>query len=136
MTAADRSFSIAETDRLPQAFGFWSPVVVAKPGRHVFLSGMTARDPTGEVVGVGDYEAQTRQVCENLKAALEAAGGTLADIATVTVYVLDVSAFEVITRVRREYFPSPPPASTMVQVSRLLDAKCLIEITATAIIRD
>jgi enamine deaminase RidA (YjgF/YER057c/UK114 family) len=134
MTRTDRSFSVVETDRLPRAFGYWSPVVVTEPGRQVFISGMTARDPSGEVVGLGDYEAQTRQVCENIKAAIEAAGGTLADIAALMVFVLDVSAFEAITRVRREYFPSPPPTSTMVQVPRLLDEKCLIEITATAVI--
>ena len=134
MAPSDRSVSAVQSDRLPRPFGFWSPVVVAPAGQLVFISGMTSRDPTGEVVGVGDYEAQTRQVCENLKAAIEAAGGTLADVATLTVFVLDVSAFEVITKVRREYFSAPPPASTMVQVSRLLDERCLIEINATAVV--
>jgi 2-iminobutanoate/2-iminopropanoate deaminase len=135
MTSADRGFSFPESDRLPRAFGFWSPVVVADPGKLVFISGMVSRDAAGEVVGVGDYEAQSRQVYENLKAAVEAAGGTLADIAALTVFVRDVGAFKTITRVRREYFPAPPPASTMVEVSRFIDERCLLEINAIAVLK-
>lgn len=114
--------------------GQWTPAMGCEAGRLLFISGMTARDASGEVVGVGDYRAQTRQVCENLKAAVEAAGGTLDDIMQVIVYTLDVGAFAAIHEVRREYFPKDPPASTMVQVSALVDPRLLIEISAIAVI--
>jgi 2-iminobutanoate/2-iminopropanoate deaminase len=114
--------------------GVWSPAIVCEPGRLLFISGMTARDGTGDIIGVGDYRAQTRQVCENLKAAIEAAGGTMADVARVDVFVLDIGQFDTIHAVRREYFPSEPPASTMVQVQRLVDKRMLIEINAIAVL--
>jgi hypothetical protein len=63
-------------------------------GRLVFISGMTARRPDGSIAGIGDIEAQTRQVCENLKAAIEAAGGTLDDICRLDVYVRDIGLLE------------------------------------------
>lgn len=111
--------------------GVWSPaVVVTQPGRLVFLSGFTARDSTGAIVGVGDIEAQTRQVCENLRKTITAAGGAMKDIVSVTVFVRDVKQFDVIHAVRREYFPSEPPASTMVEVTGLVDDRLLIEINA------
>jgi 2-iminobutanoate/2-iminopropanoate deaminase len=106
--------------------GVWSPATICEPGRLLFIS--------GKIVGEGDYRAQTRQVCENLKTAIEAAGGTMADIARVDVYVLDIDQFDTIHAVRREYFPSEPPASTMVQVQRLVDKRMLIEINAIAVL--
>lgn len=105
-------------------------------GRLLFISGMTARRPDGSITGVGDIEAQTRQVCENLKAAAEAAGGSLADICRVDVYVRNVEHFETIHKVRREYFKPPLPASTMVEVSKLVSPEYLIEISAIAVIPD
>lgn len=118
---------------LPAPFGVWSPAILCEGAKKtLFISGLTSRDPANAVVGEGDYEAQTRQVCENLKATVEAAGGTLADIVAVTVFVLDIEKFEIIHRVRRSYFPKDPPVSTMVQVSRLVDKRCLIEINAIA----
>lgn len=121
-------------DALAEPFGVWSPAVVAQPGPLLFVSGLTARTADGTVVGEGDIAAQTRQVCENLSATLRAAGGTLADVAAVCVYVVDVEQFDAIHRVRREFFPADPPASTMVEVSRLVDPRCLIEISATAVL--
>lgn len=120
---------------LPTPFGVWSPAILSEGGRRtLFISGLTARDPAGAVVGEGDYRAQTRQVCENLKAAVEAVDGSLKDIVSVTVYACDVEQFAAIHEVRREYFPSQPPASTMVQISRLVDKRCLIEINAIAVL--
>ena len=86
--------------------------------------------------GIGDIEAQTRQVCENLKAAAEAAGGSLADICRVDVYVRNIENFEIIHKVRREYFKAPLPASTMVEVAKLVSSDYLIEISAIAVIPD
>jgi len=105
-------------------------------GRMVFISGMTSKAADGSVVGVGDIEAQTRQMCENVKAAVEAAGGTMSDICRVDVYVKDMGGFDIIHRVRREYFPEPPPASTMVAVSGFTHPDYLIEMAAIAVIPD
>jgi 2-iminobutanoate/2-iminopropanoate deaminase len=120
---------------LAAPFGVWTPAIVTgPPGRLLFISGMVARLPDGSVVGEGDYAAQTRQVCENLKHAVVAAGGTLADIVQVVVFTLDIEQFATIHAMRREYFPEMPPASTMVEVSRLVDKRCLIEINAIAVL--
>lgn len=105
-------------------------------GRMLFISGMTARRADGSIAGIGDIEAQTRQVCENLKAAAEAAGGSLADICRVDVYVRNIENFEIIHKVRREYFKAPLPASTMVEVAKLVSSDYLIEISAIAVIPD
>lgn len=105
-------------------------------GRLVFISGMTARNADGGVTGVGDITAQTHQVCQNLRAAVEAAGGTLADIARVDVYVLEMAHFEAIHAVRRQYFTEGAPASTMVQVSGFVKSDYLIEINAIAVVED
>lgn len=103
-------------------------------GKIVFISGMTARRADGSIAGVGDIEVQTRQVCENLKAAAEAAGGNLADVCRVDVYVRNIEHFETIHKVRREYFKPPLPASTMVEVTKLVSPDYLIEISAIAVI--
>ena len=75
-------------------------------------------------------------MCENVKAAVEAAGGTMADICRVDVYVKDMKDFDTIHRVRRKYFPDPPPASTMVQISGFTHPDYLIEMSAIAVIPD
>ena len=103
-------------------------------GRIVFISGMTSKAADGTVVGVDGIEAQTRQMCENVKAAVEAAGGTMADICRVDVYIKDMAGFDIVHRVRREYFPDPPPASTMVAVSGFTHPDYLIEMSAIAVI--
>lgn len=113
---------------------FAQAITVEARGRLVFISGMTSKRSDGSVAGVGDLEAQTRQMCENVKAGVEAAGGTMADICRVDVYVKDMAGFDVIHRVRREYFPDPPPASTMVQVSGFTHPDYLIEMNAIAVI--
>jgi len=105
-------------------------------GRIVFVSGMTARGADGEVVGVGDVSAQTHQVCRNVKAAVEAAGGTLDDVARVDVYVRNMEDFDAIHAVRREYFTGVAPASTMVEVSKFTNKDYLIEMNAIAILAD
>jgi 2-iminobutanoate/2-iminopropanoate deaminase len=104
-------------------------------GQFVFISGMTARNAEGGITGVGDISAQTHQVCQNLQAAVEAAGGTLDDIARVDVFVRDIGDFEAIHAVRREYFRNGPPASTMVEVSGFVKPEYLIEINAIAVVR-
>lgn len=105
-------------------------------GQLVFISGMTARNVTGSVTGVGDVSAQTHQVCQNLKAAVEAAGGTLDDIARVDVYVRNMEDFAAIHAVREQYFTGDAPASTMVEVSKFVNKDYLIEINAIAVLAD
>lgn len=114
--------------------GHFSQATVAGPGRLVFISGMTARRPDGTIAGVGDITEQTHQVCRNLAAAVEAAGGTLEDIARVDVYVRDIGDFAAIHEVRRQYFTGTPPASTMVEVARFVHDDYLIEINAIAVL--
>jgi len=121
--------------KIRQPSGHFSQAVeIEAKGRLVFISGMTSRRADGTIAGLGDIEAQTRQVCENLKAAVEAAGGTMDDICRVDVYVRNMEHFDKIHKVRREYFGSPPPASTMVEVSKFTSPDYLIEISAIAVI--
>jgi reactive intermediate/imine deaminase len=115
---------------------FSQATAIEAKGRLVFVSGMTARRPDGSIAGVGDISAQTRQVCENIKAAVEAAGGTLDDVCRVDVYVRNMEHFEAIHKVRREYFNPPLPASTMVEVTKMTSPDYLIEINAIAVIAD
>lgn len=115
---------------------FSQATMVEARGRLVFISGMTARRLDGTIAGVGDIEAQTRQVCENLKAAVEETGGTMADICRVDVFVRNMEHFDTIHKVRREYFPAPAPASTMVEVCKMTSPDYLIEINAIAVIAD
>jgi len=113
---------------------FSQATTIEAKGRLVFISGMTARTQDGTVAGIGNVSAQTRQVCENLKAAVEAAGGTLSDICRVDVYVRNIEHFSAIHKVRSEYFANPLPASTMVEVAKMVSPDYLIEISAIAVI--
>ncbi|HLI11105.1 MAG TPA: RidA family protein [Alphaproteobacteria bacterium] len=123
------------TRTLREPMGHFSQATMIEArGKLVFISGMTARRPDGSIAGIGDIEAQTRQVCENLKNAVEAAGGTMADICRVDVYVRNIEQFDTIHKVRREYFPPPAPASTMVEVTKMVSPDYLIEINAIAVL--
>jgi 2-iminobutanoate/2-iminopropanoate deaminase len=123
------------SDRLRQPCGVFShATAIEATGRLVFISGMTSRRADGTIAGIGDIEAQTRQVCENIKAAVEAAGGTMDDICRVDVYIRNMEQFDAIHKVRREYFREPLPASTMVEVVKMTHPDYLIEINAIAVI--
>jgi reactive intermediate/imine deaminase len=115
---------------------FSQATMIEAKGRLVFISGMTARRLDGTVAGIGDISEQTRQVCENIKAAVEAAGGTLDDVCRVDVYVRNIEHFQAIHQVRSQYFKPPLPASTMVEVTKLVSPDYLIEINAIAVIAD
>jgi len=125
------------SDKLRQPSGVFShATAIEAKGRLVFISGMVARRLDGTMAGIGDIEAQTRQVCENLKAAVEAGGGTMDDICRVDVYIRNMEQFDATHRVRREYFREPLPASTMVEVTKMTSPDALIEINAIAVISD
>lgn len=124
------------TDKVREPMGHFSQAIsIDAKGKLVFISGMTARRPDGSIAGIGDIEAQTRQVCENIKSAVEAAGGTLDDVCRVDVYVRNIEHFDKIHNVRREYFKAPPPASTMVEVTKMVSPEYLIEINAIAVVQ-
>jgi reactive intermediate/imine deaminase len=124
------------TDNVREPMGHFSQAIeIDAKGKLVFISGMTARRADGTIAAIGDIEGQTRQVCENIKAAVEAAGGTLDDVCRVDVYVRNIEHFEKIHKVRREYFKSPAPASTMVEVTKMVSPDYLIEINAIALVQ-
>ncbi|MBR1177215.1 RidA family protein [Bradyrhizobium sp. KB893862 SZCCT0404] len=123
------------SDKLRKPNGHFSQATtIEASGKLVFVSGMTARRPDGSIAGIGDVSEQTRQVCENVKAAVEAAGGTLADVVRVDVYVRNMEHFDAIHAVRREYFKPPLPASTMVEITKMTSPDYLIEINAIAVL--
>ncbi len=105
-----------QTDRAPQAIGPYSQGIQAGP--FVFVSGQIPLTPSGERVA-GGIEAQTRQVLENLKAVLEAAGSGLDRVVKVTAYLADMNDFEAFNRVYGEFFKEPYPARAVVEVARL-----------------
>ena len=107
---------------------------VVRAGRIVFVSGCVATDGQGRVVGGNDIVAQTRQVHENIKRCLTAAGATFGDICKVTVFLRNINDREKVNTVRKEYFGAHRPASTLVEISRLVRDDYLIEIEATAVI--
>lgn len=108
----------------------YTHVVAPQRGRLVFIAGQVAADKSGTVVGKGDFKAQTKQVFDNLKAAVEAAGGTMADVAKINVYVTDLSQIAAMREIRQQFFTSNPPASTLIQVVSLARPEYLIEIEA------
>ena len=107
---------------------------VVRAGRLVFVSGCVATDAEGRTVGGGDVVAQARQVHENLKTCLAAAGATFADVCKVTVFLKDVADREKVNIARREYFGPHRPASTLVQIARLVRDDLLVEIEAIAVL--
>jgi len=111
----------------------YSHVVAVEGKRMVFVAGQLARDRAGNVVGKGDMRAQIRQVGENIKAALAAAGATLADIVKTNTYVTDIEEFFKHTDVRMEYFGALP-TSTTVEVRRLAHPDLLVEVEVIAVV--
>ena len=119
---------------LAAPFGPYSHVTVASPGKLVFCAGAIAVDAEGNVVGVGDIEAQTRQVMENLKVALASAGATFDDVVKITTWVTDATLFGKLAPVRAEYLREPYPASALLEVKGLMWPELLVEIEALAVV--
>ena len=119
---------------LSQPLGIYSEAVQVKGDDLLFISGITARDPKGDIVGKGNMKRQTEQVLENMKRILDSVGATFDNIVKVTVFVTDLSHFKEIHEVRAKYFKKDYPASTLVQVSRLVHEDMLIEIEAIAVL--
>lgn len=119
----------------PMRGGAYSSGVEAPSGRTVYVSGQVAFDAEGKVIGEGDIKAQTETVLEHVKTVVEEAGGGMEDIVKVTVFITNMGLYDQIHEVRRRYFEEPFPASSMVEVSALIDPRLLIEIEAVAIIQ-
>jgi reactive intermediate/imine deaminase len=127
--------AVVQSDKLSKPIGVFSQAIkVPASGQLIFVSGLTSRDTTGALVGRGDVRAQTRKILENLRAVLAEAGATLEDVVKVTVFIRNMDRdFRAIHEARAEFFQRNPPASTMVEVSRLVDPDHLIEIEAIAV---
>ena len=109
--------SIIQTDAAPQAIGTYSQAV--KVGNTVYLSGQIPLDPTTMQLVQGDIKVQVRRVFDNLKAVCEAAGGSLADIAKLNIFLIDLGNFAAVNEVMATYFQQPYPARAAIGVASL-----------------
>lgn len=132
--SSEDNFQLLIPETMPKSVGY-SQVAAVTSGKIVFISGQVALDKSGNVVGKDDFRAQVQQVFENLKAAVEAAGGDFSDVVKLNSYFLDFSRLQEFREVRDKYINlKSPPASTAVQVSRLFRPEFLVEIEAVAVV--
>lgn len=107
-----------------------------RAGSQVHVSGTTATDDAGDVVGEGDPYEQTMQALSNVESALEAADAGLEDVVRTRLFVVDIDDWEAVGDAHAEYFDDVRPATSMVEVSRLIDPALLVEIEAVAVVDD
>ena len=114
----------------------WESIVgysrAVKVGERIYVTGTTATNENSEIVGIGDAYAQTVQAIKNIEKALQALGATLKNVVRTRMFVTDISRWEEYGRAHGEYFREIMPATSMIEVSRLIDLQMLIEIEVDA----
>ena len=125
---------ILGTEEVAATDGTWAQCT--RRGNLIFISGQVALDSKDNLVGKNDFEAQAKQTLKNLKTMLKAGGASLKDLMMITVFVTDMNNRPVFAKVRDSYFRENPPASTMVEIKRLVMDELMIEVNGIAVLSE